>query len=136
MKKSSPVKKQWGRVVFAVLLFILLSLFGYWKIYLLYWVVPYLTTMMMFKYIRSFAEHCGDLEYENLLNSTRTVNATFLEKFFIAPHNVHYHIEHHLYPGVPYYNLPKLKRMLMEDVTYKANAHYSNGYFSGLLKEL
>ena len=24
------------------------------------------------------------------------------------PHNINYHLEHHLFPGVPFYNLPKL----------------------------
>ena len=33
--------------------------------------------------------------------------------------NVGYHIEHHLYPGVPYYNLPKLHKLLMGNQSYK-----------------
>lgn len=135
-KKSSAQKNQWGGTVYIILLFAALSFLGYWKIYLLYWLVPFLTTFPMFQYIRSFAEHFGALQYQHLLNSTRTVNASLLEKFFIAPHNIHHHLEYHLYPGVPYYNLPQLKRLLLQDSTYKAQAHYTDGYFSGLLKEL
>ena len=90
----------------------------------------------MFQYIRSVAEHFGGLSYDNLLSSTRTVRTPFIEKFFIAPHNVGYHLEHHLYPGVPYYNLPKLHQLLMERGNYKEEAHITNGYTQGLLREL
>jgi fatty acid desaturase len=29
-----------------------------------------------------------------------------------CPHHVNYHIEHHLYPAVPHYNLPRLHAAL------------------------
>jgi hypothetical protein len=56
---------------------------------------------MMFQYIRSFAEHFGDLEYGKLLKSTRTVKPFLIERVLIAPYNISYHLEHHLYPAVP-----------------------------------
>ncbi len=90
----------------------------------------------MFQYIRSVSEHFGDLAYDHELTGSRTVKTNAVERFFIAPHNVGYHLEHHLYPGIPYYNLPKLHQLLMEVPTFKANAHITQGYFNGLLKEL
>ena len=30
--------------------------------------------------------------------------------------NMHYHIEHHMYPGVPFFNLPKLREALEHDL--------------------
>jgi fatty acid desaturase len=30
----------------------------------------------------------------------------------LFPHHVNYHIEHHLYPAVPHYNLPRLHAAL------------------------
>jgi fatty acid desaturase len=30
------------------------------------------------------------------------------------PHEVNYHIEHHLYPSIPFYNLPHCHRALTE----------------------
>ena len=121
---------------FYLLLFAALTFFGAWKAYLLLWVVPYFSTFFMYQYIRSVAEHFGDLAYEDDLSSSRTTKANFIEKFFIAPHNVGYHLEHHLYPGVPYYNLPKLHAILMANPSYEANAHVTEGYTSGLLREL
>jgi fatty acid desaturase len=36
-----------------------------------------------------------------------------LQRFFLFPHHVGYHIEHHLYPAVPHYHLPALHAALM-----------------------
>ena len=131
-KKVSPIPQ----LLFYGILIFVLTKFVLWKFFLLFWVVPYFSTFLMFQYIRSVAEHFGELEYDHLLRSTRTVKTNFFERFLIAPHNVGYHIEHHLYPGVPYYNLPKLHQLLMETSTFKENAHLTQGYLSGMLKEL
>lgn len=42
------------------------------------------------------------------------------------PHHVAYHLEHHLFPAVPHYNLPKLHLALAADPRYeKALVDYS-----------
>ena len=133
-KKTTEQKRQMQ--VFYLLLIVALTVFGGWKFYLIFWVVPFFTSFMMFQYIRSFAEHFGDLEYTNLLTSTRSVKPYLLERLIVAPYNISYHLEHHLYPGVPFYHLPKLRKVLEQDENYKAQAHYSRGYFVGLLNEL
>lgn len=35
-----------------------------------------------------------------------------VQAFFVAPHQANYHIEHHLYVGVPFFRLPELHRRL------------------------
>ena len=45
-----------------------------------------------------------------------------LEKFFILPRNIGYHIEHHWYPSVPFYRLPELHRLLMARNGFRAHA--------------
>src|SRR5438445_11912 len=57
------------------------------------------------------------------------------EKFLLAPHNVHYHVDHHLYPSVPYYNLPRLHAQLLAQPEYMARAHITDGYCTGLRRE-
>lgn len=135
-KKSIEKQNPVTQLAFYGTLIITLSIFGLWKYFLLFWVVPYFSTFLMFQYIRSVAEHFGELKYESLLSSSRTVKTNIWERFFIAPHNVGYHLEHHLYPGVPYHNLPKLHQLLMESEEYKSKAHITHGYLTGLLKEL
>ena len=46
--------------------------------------------------------------------------------------NMNYHIEHHLYPSIPYYNLPQIHSLIKEKPDYP---NYSNGLFE-LFKEL
>ena len=136
-KKGDHSKENKGlRILFYLALFTVLTLTGTWLYFLVFWFVPYLSTFFMFQYIRSVAEHFGELAYDHLLTSTRSVKTNLLEEFFIAPHNVGYHLEHHLYPGVPFYNLPKLHKVLMEDAGYNEKAHVTQGYLTGLLNEL
>lgn len=113
----------------------LITVLGIWKGFLLYWIVPYMTLFLLFLYVRSVAEHFGSMDYEEELGSTRTVVPYWWERCFFAPHNVNYHIEHHLFPGVPYCNLPKLNAALMRDEGYRAKAHITRGYSTGLLRE-
>ncbi|MCB0640885.1 MAG: fatty acid desaturase family protein [Phaeodactylibacter sp.] len=125
-----------SKLIFNFLLIAVLTLGGLWKYYLLFWVIPYLSTFFMFQYIRSVAEHFGDLAYDHLLTSTRSVKANALERFILAPHQVGYHLEHHLYPGVPFYHLPKLHNLLMQETDYEEKAHITQGYVMGLWNEL
>jgi fatty acid desaturase len=137
--EEAPGKKEGTpklRLAFYLLLFTLISVQGWWGYYLAFWVVPYLSTFFMYQYIRSVAEHFGELAYDHLLSSTRSVKANWLEKLLLAPHNVGYHLEHHLYPAVPYYHLPALHRLLMEEEEYGSKAHITQGYCKGLLQEL
>lgn len=113
-----------------------LTYFGVWKYYLMFWIIPYFSTFFMIQYIRSVAEHFGGLTYDNLLTSTRTIKPSFIERFFLAPHHVGYHLEHHLYPGVPFYHLPELHRLLMGVPEFVEKAHLTQGYSDGLIREI
>lgn len=100
-----------------------------------YWMVPYLSLFMTIMYVRSVAEHFAIENIEEKLEGTRTVIPHFWEQAFFGPHCVSYHLEHHIYPSVPFYNLPKLHAALMENPDYKARAHITRGYTTGLLRE-
>ena len=108
--------------------------FGFWKLLLLYWVIPLLTVFLAIRYIRSVAEHYA-VEHENVLNESRTVLAPFWELWLIAPWGLNYHLEHHLFPGVPCFRLGELHRLLMTRDPYPKIAHITHGYFSGLLSD-
>ena len=126
-----------ARLSFYAALAIALTYAGGWILFFTYWIVPYLTFFLMFNYIRSVAEHFGEtLDHSHDLGGTRTVLASPLETFFLAPHNVHYHLEHHSFPSVPFYNLPELHRILMDNPEFAAKAHITRGFIKGLWQEV
>lgn len=93
-------------------MFTALAAAGAWWAYPLLWLVPLLTWMMVITRIRNIAEHAVVPDSSDPLRNTRTTYANFLERLFIAPYYVNYHLEHHLLFYVPCYNLPKVHRLL------------------------
>ena len=65
------------------------------------------------------------------LRNTRTTEANLIERIFIAPYFVNYHLEHHLLFYVPCYNLPKLHAILMSSPD-AARMEVQRGYMSVL----
>ena len=90
-----------------------MSLAGVWWAYPLLWLIPLLTWLMVITRIRNIAEHAVVPDSDDPLRNTRTTEATFIERIFIAPYFVNFHLEHHLVMYVPCYNLPKVHAILM-----------------------
>ena len=123
-----------GRLIFMAVLLVASIVFGFWKLLLLYWMVPLMTVFLAIRYIRNVAEHYA-VEHESVLSESRTVIAPFWELWLIAPWGLNYHLEHHLFPGVPCFRLAELHRLLMTRDPFPQIAHVTNGYFSGLLRD-
>jgi fatty acid desaturase len=86
--------------------------FGWWA-YPVLWLLPLVTLTVVCHLIRSFVEH-GVLteerpEHDNLLIS---IQSNPFERAIVAPFNMNFHAEHHLYPAVPARRLPELRRAL------------------------
>jgi len=93
-----------------------------------------MTVLNLINRIRVTAEHLGT-RADHELNETRTVLPSLLERFFIAPYGVNFHLEHHLFPSVPGYQLANLHRELMKDEEFRQHAHITHGY-TGVIREL
>ncbi|MGO9453724.1 MAG: fatty acid desaturase family protein [Candidatus Binataceae bacterium] len=122
-----------GRYCFYLSVTVLLIWFGATKLALLYWFVPLFTWLIMIFRIRSIAEHSAIESANQFYAQTRSTMASALDRIFIAPKNVHYHLEHHLYPSVPFYRLPKLHALLASKPEFRG-AHITETYF-GVLRE-
>lgn len=98
-------------------------------LYLL-WPVSYVTTYMLYSRIRNAAEHAvvPDLYDPDPLLHTRTTYARWWEKLTVAPNMVNYHLEHHLLPTVPPYNLRAMHETLKAKGAFK-DADIAPGYF-------
>ncbi len=136
-KESDKVPRPYKlkRLAFYVAVLGVIGLTGSWLGLLMYWIVPYFTVFLLFLYLRSVAEHFGSMDYEHELGSSRTVYPHLWERAFFAPHNVNYHLDHHLYPSVPFYNLPQLHALLLANPQYRENAHITRGYSTGVVRE-
>lgn len=76
------------------------------------WVFPALCARQLTN-VRTLAEHVLT-QPGHRLTATRTVVSNAFVSFFMC--NLNYHIEHHLFPAVPWYNLRKLHRLLAADL--------------------
>jgi fatty acid desaturase len=122
------------RVILAALLLVLLTAGGLWKPFLLFWVVPFATWTQLVLHVRSIAEHFAipGSRRSGAFAETRNTVAGVLDRIFVAPKHVGLHLDHHLYPSVPFYRLPELHTQLCQDARYRASAHESAGYWQVL----
>jgi len=85
--------------------------------YLVLWVLPMLTVLQPILRLRAIAEHGAVTDLSSPLTAARCNRtggsiSNVMGRALLFPHHVNYHLEHHLYPAVPHYNLPALHRLL------------------------
>lgn len=113
-------------------LFAALALTGHPWLYLL-WVGAWCTTYSLFLRIRSIAEHACTKDSPVMVDNTRTTQATALTGFLFAPHDVNFHVEHHLVMTVPHYRLRAMHDLLCERGVF-ASHNSAPGYGSVLAR--
>lgn len=94
------------------------------------WVFPALVARQLTN-VRTLAEHILT-DARHRLTATRTVRSNWFVSFFMC--NLNYHIEHHAYPAVPWYNLRKLHALLRDDVRRAGAQIY--GSYTAFLRDL
>ena len=124
-----------GSIATNLLMVAVLAWAGHAWLYLL-WVVAFMTSHMLVSRVRQIAEHAAvpDLFSADPRQNTRTLYINWLERLFIAPHEVNYHLEHHLMASVPIYRLRELHELLLGKGFYDG-VEFENGYLT-LLKRV
>jgi fatty acid desaturase len=125
METNVPLKLTVFQFSFYAVIATLSIVFSFWHLLLLYWLVPLVTATKFFDYLRGVAEHYA-VKSTHKLNSTRNIFGW--DCHIVGPYNICVHLAHHLYPGVPWYNLHKLHAVLMEDPEYRDNSLNVHGY--------
>ena len=105
----------------------------FWEFFL-YWIVPYCTSHIGLQYIRLTCEHSAVHSDDPDYGLTRTTMPRRWERVLVLPRNIHYHIEHHWYPSVPYYNLPALHEQLMAQPGFRRSAVVTRSVLASLLQ--
>ncbi len=127
IKQPAQIKKIITKIVYYGAILYTLHHFGQLANFGVYWFVPYFFLYPLFQKYRSIAEHFA-LPFEGELSATRNVITHPAESFFFGPHNLNYHLDHHLFPTVPAYNLKKLNKALMTNPNYKKHAFQNSSY--------
>ena len=131
-KISKTSNKIHGFLISNLIIFILISTTMHWSLFLLLWWLPSFTYYSLIIRIRNISEHAvtpGNDDFDN----TRTTKSTVLTRFLMVPHNVNYHLEHHLFTRCPWYNLPKAHSMMIEN-GYEDKMCIETSYKNVLLK--
>ena len=67
------------------------------------------------------AEHTGLPNKGNIMERTRSIRASRFVNFIMW--NMPYHAEHHAYPAIPFYALPKLHELISDEIIHKDKTH-------------
>jgi fatty acid desaturase len=90
------------------------------------WVIPMLIINTLVN-IRGMSQHTLLPEPNHPVRGSRTILTNPVTTFFMC--NENYHLEHHLFPRVPWYNLPRLHALLKEELTAQG-APFIPSYFA------
>jgi fatty acid desaturase len=101
-------------IAFHVAALALFAWSGYLVQYLVLWILPLVTVVQAILRLRAIAEHGATTDFSSPLTAARTNLGPAALRWTLFPHNVNYHVEHHLYASVPQYNLPALHRAMGE----------------------
>jgi len=77
------------------------------------WLIP-IFIFSLFNSVRFIAEHYNTPWEQGQLLGTRTISSNVVHAFFW--NNINWHIGHHIYPRVPWYNLVDLHQLLKKDI--------------------
>ena len=121
LRRSARIDR-WFVVAFQLLAPLACLAFAGWRglaQYAAFWLVPMLTVLQPILRSRAICEHGATTDFSSPLtaarsNRTRGGALNVMGRALLFPHHVNYHLEHHLYPAVPHYHLPRLHRLLAE----------------------
>ena len=106
--RSAARHDRWFVIVFHLSALTISVLTGAGWYYLVLWLVPLLSVIHVILRLRAVCEHGAVNDISSPLTAARTNRVQPWIRWWLFPHHVHYHIEHHLYPSIPHYRLPQV----------------------------
>ncbi|MFT5111545.1 MAG: fatty acid desaturase [Parasphingorhabdus sp.] len=89
---------------------------------LIYWLIPMVLAQPFWRGWL-LAEHTGCEQSSDMYANTRTTFTNPLTQFFLW--NMPFHVEHHAYPAVPFYQLPALHKLIKTRILYSEPGYLS-----------
>lgn len=126
--KNEIIKIVFSQLVLFAILTYLTGIYGY----LLFWLLPYLTTFQIVTWFIELSEHYPMISrHDRNLECSRNRFSHPLEHFFTSIHAENFHLIHHLFPAIPFWQLATAHQILMEDEDYaKVNATFGGIFIS------
>jgi len=127
-RHGTPSARRW--IIFEAGLLAVLSAGAFlvvpWPWLLHGWLIPMVIINTLVN-IRGMSQHTFLEHQSDTVLGTRSILTNRVTAFFMC--NENYHLEHHLYPGVPWYNLPRLHQVLRNDLL-AGGAPFISSYFA------
>ncbi len=108
---------------------------GIWWLYFALWMLPIVTLGTAFGFMRGFIDHARLATDDQIKSDGRLItvpNPSFIDKIFFTGNDFEFHAEHHFFPSVPHYFLPRLHRILQQDPRYSSRYLLRESYTSFL----
>ena len=130
-RSRAVILVEYGLICASILL---LFSFAEGRLLLVCWGCPLIVTMLLTN-IRGLGSHAlGDVE--NVYLSSRTIRGSRFVSMILLHEN--YHLEHHLFPRVPSYNLARLHALIWERLPQalysRSYSHFFAGFFKAALR--
>ena len=127
-RRPHPSPK-WLRPVFILVLAILITQFGAWKLFAIYWLIPLLFIFPAIVRLGAIAEHVyipgGDVATTSPLIIQR-----WYERLLLPNLNFAMHPYHHWHPGVAWCHLPDVHRIYQrEGLVHEANLFHGYAHY-------
>lgn len=113
--ENPKVRRTLGQILLvqAVLLGVAIAV-GYWWVYPVLWLLPFLTLWRVINRLRAIAEHGGMNASLDRRATTHSVRQHAVTRAFLVPYNIGWHLAHHVDAGVSMRNLPRYHRALLD----------------------
>ncbi|MEV5606718.1 fatty acid desaturase family protein [Streptomyces sp. NPDC052225] len=134
VRPDHRVKARRDKVAFALFWAAALGLLaagGLLGAFVLFWIVPFLTTFQIISWYIELSEHTPLVRDHRVnLYMTRNRKSRGLERFLTAMHRENFHLDHHLDTRTPYWNMRKVHQLRLADPEYARWDAQAGGLFT------
>jgi hypothetical protein len=114
--------------VFFGTLFGVLTYFGWWLHFLLFWLVPLATFYPATLFLRELGHH-GNYPDNGDFTNSRVYEGYWLEREIFFPFSEQNHVLHHMFPTIPWHKMREAHAVMMRYPPYREQVVVCDGFF-------